>query len=286
MPFDLLTDFDWSHLFTWRTAINIVDIMIVAFFIYQLIKIVRGTRAIELLKGIGVILLLKLFSAVLQLNTTEFIVNFVIQWSALALIIIFQPELRRGLEHLGRGSVFGRRKKSNPSEVVVEDMAQAIQYMSKRRIGALISIEMESGLDEYIKTGISIGADISSELLINIFIPNTPLHDGAVIIKDFKVMTAASYLPLSESPAIPKKLGTRHRAAIGLSEVTDAITLIVSEETGEISIARSGNLITEMSSNDVVNYLNKELVMTEKEKETQGPLQRIIDSVWKGVSGK
>ncbi|MEC6748722.1 diadenylate cyclase CdaA [Marinilactibacillus sp. XAAS-LB27] len=286
MPFDLLTDFDWSHLFTWRTAINIVDIMIVAFFIYQLIKIVRGTRAIELLKGIGVILLLKLFSAVLQLNTTEFIVNFVIQWSALALIIIFQPELRRGLEHLGRGSVFGRRKKSNPSEVVVEDMAQAIQYMSKRRIGALISIEMESGLDEYIKTGISIGADISSELLINIFIPNTPLHDGAVIIKDFKVMTAASYLPLSESPAIPKKLGTRHRAAIGLSEVTDAITLIVSEETGEISIARSGNLITEMSSNDVVNYLNKELVMTEKEKETQGPLQRIIDSVRKGVSGK
>lgn len=286
MPFDLLADFNWSHLFTWRTAINIVDIMIVAFFIYQLIKIVRGTRAIELLKGIGVILLLKLFSAVLQLNTTEFIVNFVIQWSALALIIIFQPELRRGLEHLGRGSVFGRRKKSNPSEVVVEDMAQAIQYMSKRRIGALISIEMESGLDEYIKTGISIGADISSELLINIFIPNTPLHDGAVIIKDFKVMTAASYLPLSESPAIPKKLGTRHRAAIGLSEVTDAITLIVSEETGEISIARSGNLITEMSSNDVVNYLNKELVMTEKEKETQGPLQRIIDSVRKGVSGK
>ncbi|MFC6463959.1 diadenylate cyclase CdaA [Marinilactibacillus sp. GCM10026970] len=286
MPFDLLTDFDWSHLFTWRTAINIVDIMIVAFFIYQLIKIVRGTRAIELLKGIGVILLLKLFSAVLQLNTTEFIVNFVIQWSALALIIIFQPELRRGLEHLGRGSVFGRRKKSNPSEVVVEDMAQAIQYMSKRRIGALISIEMESGLDEYIKTGISIGADISSELLINIFIPNTPLHDGAVIIKDFKVMTAASYLPLSESSAIPKKLGTRHRAAIGLSEVTDAITLIVSEETGEISIARSGNLITEMSSNDVVDYLNKELVMSEKEKETQGPLQRVVDSVRKGVSGK
>ncbi|WP_208559369.1 diadenylate cyclase CdaA [Marinilactibacillus kalidii] len=286
MPFEGLADFDWSQLWTLRAAINVVDIMIVTFFIYQLIKIVRGTRAIELLKGIGVILLLKLFSAVLQLHTTEFIVNFVIQWSALALIIIFQPELRRGLEHLGRGSVFGRKRKSNPSEVVVEDLAQAIQYMSKRRIGALISIEMESGLDEYIKTGISIGADISSELLINIFIPNTPLHDGAVIIKNFKVMTAASYLPLSESPAIPKKLGTRHRAAIGLSEVTDAITLIVSEETGEISIARSGNLITEMTSNDVINYLNKELVMSEKEKETQGPIQRIINSVRKGVSGK
>lgn len=286
MPFDFIRNFDWSQFFTLRTGINIVDIIIVAFFIYQLIKIVRGTRAVELLKGIGVILLLKLFSMVLQLNTTEFIVDFVIQWSALALIIIFQPELRRGLEHLGRGSLFGRRKKSNPSEMVVDSLAQSIQYMSKRRIGALISIEMESGLDEYIKTGIPIGADISSELLINIFIPNTPLHDGAVIIKDFKVATAASYLPLSESPAIPKKLGTRHRAAIGLSEVTDAITLIVSEETGEISISRNGNLITEMSSNDVVEYLNKELVMTEKEKETQGPIQQIIESVWKGVSGK
>lgn len=286
MPFNFLSDFDWSQLLTLRTGINIVDIMIVAFFIYQLIKIVRGTRAIELLKGIGVILLLKLFSVLLQLHTTEFIVDFVIQWSALALIIIFQPELRRGLEHLGRGYLFGRRKKSNPSELVVSNLATAIQYMSKRRIGALISIEMESGLDEYIKTGIKIGADISSELLINIFIPNTPLHDGAVIIKDFKIVTAASYLPLSESPAIPKKLGTRHRAAIGLSEVTDAITLIVSEETGEISLARGGNLITEMDSNDVIDYLNKELVMSTKEKETQGPIQQIIEAVRKGVSGK
>lgn len=286
MPFDFIRNFNWSQLLTLRTGINIVDIIIVAFFIYQLIRIVRGTRAIELLKGIGVILLLKLFSMLLQLRTTEFIVDFVIQWSALALIIIFQPELRRGLEHLGRGSLFGRRKKSNPSEVVVESLATAIQYMSKRRIGALISIEMESGLDEYIKTGIPIGADISSELLINIFIPNTPLHDGAVIIKDFKVATAASYLPLSESPAIPKKLGTRHRAAIGLSEATDAITLIVSEETGEISLARGGNLITEMESSDVIDYLNKELVMSEKEKETQGPIQQIIEAVRKGVSGK
>lgn len=286
MPFDFFRDFDWSALIAWRTALNIIDIVIVAFFMYQLIKITKGTRAVELLKGIGVILLLKVFSFMFQLHTTEFVVDFVIQWSALALIIIFQPELRRGLEHLGRGSLFGRKRRSNPSEVIVDNLAHAIQYMGKRRIGALISIEMETGLEEYIATGILLNANLTSELLINIFIPNTPLHDGAVIIKDYTIATAASYLPLSESPAIPKKLGTRHRAAIGLSEVSDAITIIVSEETGEVSISRRGNLINDMSNEEVIEYLNKELVEPEKEKETQGTLQQMVDAVRKGVSGK
>lgn len=283
---EFLEKFEWVDLLSWRTGINIIDILIVAFFIYQLMRIVRGTRAVELLKGIGIILLLKFTSVFFQLNTTEFVIDFVIQWSTLALIIIFQPELRRGLEHLGRGSLFGRRRKANPSEVVVDSLTHSIQYMSKRRIGALISIEMETGLDEYIATGIPIRADLSSELLINIFIPNTPLHDGAVIIKDYRIATAASYLPLSESPAIPKKLGTRHRAAIGLSEVSDAITLVVSEETGEVSISRRGNLISDMSNEEVIEYLNKELVETEKEKETQGMLQQFIESIRNGVSGK
>lgn len=286
MPIEFITNFDWSRLLAWRTAVNIIDILIVAFFMYQLMRIVKGTRAVELLKGIGVILLLKVASVFLQLNTTEFVVDFVIQWSALALIIIFQPELRRGLEHLGRGSVFGRKRRSNPSEMIVDNLSHAIQYMGKRRIGALISIEMETGLDEYIATGIPINADLTSELLINIFIPNTPLHDGAVIIKNYKIATAASYLPLSESPAIPKKLGTRHRAAIGLSEVSDAITIIVSEETGEVSISRRGNLINAMTHDEVMNYLTRELVESEKEKETQGPIQRFVESVRKGVSGK
>ncbi|GEN49669.1 diadenylate cyclase CdaA [Alkalibacterium pelagium] len=286
MPLDSITNFDWSRLLAWRTAVNVIDILIVAFFIYQLMRIVKGTRAVELLKGIGVILLLKVISVFFQLYTTEFVVDFVIQWSALALIIIFQPELRRGLEHLGRGSLFGRKRRSNASEIIVDNLSHAIQYMSKRRIGALISIEMETGLDEYIATGIPLNAELSSELLINIFIPNTPLHDGAVIIKDYNIATAASYLPLSESPAIPKKLGTRHRAAIGLSEVSDAITIIVSEETGEVSISRRGNLINDMTQDEVLNYLTKELVESEKEKETQGPLQQIVEAVRKGVSSK
>lgn len=286
MPLDFITNFDWSRLLVWRTAVNVIDILIVAFFIYQLMRIVKGTRAVELLKGIGVILILKAISVIFRLYTTEFIVDFVIQWSALALIIIFQPELRRGLEHLGRGSLFGRKRRSTATEIIVDNLSHAIQYMSKRRIGALISIEMETGLDEYIATGIPLNAELSSELLINIFIPNTPLHDGAVIIKDYNIATAASYLPLSESPAIPKKLGTRHRAAIGLSEVSDAITIIVSEETGEVSISRRGNLINDMTQDEVLNYLTKELVESEKEKETQGPLQQIVEAVRKGVSSK
>ena len=286
MPLNFLENFDWMDLFSWRTAVNLVDIIIVAFFIYQLMRIVRGTRAVELLKGIGIILILKFISVIFQLNTTEFVVDFVIQWSALALIIIFQPELRRGLEHLGRGTIFGRKRRINPSERIVDNLSYAIQYMGKRRIGALISLEMDTGLEEYIATGIPIDAELSSELLINIFIPNTPLHDGAVIIKDYKIATAASYLPLSESPAIPKKLGTRHRAAIGLSEVSDAITIIVSEETGEVSITRRGNLISDMSNEEVVKYLNKELVETEKEKETRSLLQQFVEAIRKGVSGK
>jgi len=263
MPFD----FSWEALISWQTVTSIIDVLIVSVFIYQLIKIVRGTKVNELLKGIFVILFIKFLSSVFQLQTTEYIIDFVIQWSALALIIIFQPELRRGLEHLGRGSLFGKKRRVNPSEKLVDDLNKSLQYMSKRKIGALIAIEMETGMEEYIETGIPMGSEISSELLINIFIPNTPLHDGAVIIKDYNIASAASYLPLSESSAIPKKLGTRHRAAIGLSEVTDAITLIVSEETGEISITHRGDIISGFSEEELITYLNKNIVENDVEEE-------------------
>lgn len=277
-------EFDWSQLLSWRTLINIIDILIVAFFILQLMKLVKGTRALQLLKGIGVILLIKVVSFFFQLHTTEYVVDFVINWSALALIIIFQPELRRALEHIGRGSLFNRRKKRNPGEDLIQALTKSTQYMSKRRIGALISIEMATGLEEFIDTGTKLDAEISPELLINIFIPNTPLHDGAVIIRNYEIAAAASYLPLSESAAIPKKLGTRHRAAIGLSEVSDAITIVVSEETGDISVARSGNLITEMSQEEFEQYLVRELIVEEEAKE--GPLQSFIESIRSGVAGK
>lgn len=275
---------DWSQLVTWRNFINVVDILVVAFFIYQLIKILRGTRAVQLLKGIAVIMLIKVASFFLELQTVDWIVDLVIQWSVLAMIIIFQPEMRRGLEHLGRGSIFNRTKrKINPGENLVQQLAKAVQYMAKRRIGALISIQMDIELDEFIGTGISLDADISSELLINIFIPNTPLHDGAVIIRDYKIASAASYLPLSESTLISKELGTRHRAAIGLSEVTDAVTIIVSEETGGVSISYKGELLRELSKEDFEKFLSKNLIVVEEE-EKKNILQEMVDSFKKGAS--
>lgn len=277
---------DWSLLFTWRSFVNLIDILIVAFFIYQLIIVVRGTRAVQLLKGISIIVLIKIGSYFFQLQTVEWIVDLVIQWAVLALIIIFQPEMRRGLEHLGRGSLFNRmKKKKDPGEELVSSILKSVQYMSKRRIGALMAIEMETGLEEYINTGIPLSADISGELLINIFIPNTPLHDGAVIIQDFKIASAASYLPLSESSLISKELGTRHRAAIGLSEVSDALTIIVSEETGGVSITQNGNLYRDLSKEDFEVFLTKTLV-TNDEEQISNPIQTFFNIFKKGASKK
>lgn len=272
-----------ENLWSLKFFISMIDIFIVTFFIYQLIKLLRGTRATELLKGILVIVMIKVFSTFFQLYTTEYIIDFVIQWSAIALIVIFQPELRRTLEHLGRGTLFTSEKKMNPSKEAIEDIGEAVEYMSKRHIGALISIEMKAPLTEFIKTGIPIHAEISSELLINTFIPNTPLHDGAVIIKDYQIATAASYLPLSESPTIPKKYGTRHRAAIGLSEETDAITIVVSEETGDISIAHRSSMTTDLSKQDVINYLEKYYLNKDQEDNNKGLLGWIHQWFEKGV---
>lgn len=284
--FTWLENIEWSNFWAWITVANIIDIFIVAFFIYQLIRIAQGTKATELLKGILVIILIKFVSNLFQLHTTEYIVDFVIQWSAIALIVIFQPELRRGLQHIGRGSLFSIRKEANPVEAAIDEITDAVQYMERRHIGALISIERESPLNEYIKTGIELDAKISTEIIINAFIPNTPLHDGAMIISDLHIASAASYLPLSESAAIPKKYGTRHRAAIGLSEETDAITLVVSEETGSVSIAHRSNLITDMTIEDLKAYLVEELVPKEEEKEPSklsAFLNDVIESIRKAV---
>lgn len=260
-------NFEWSQLFTLRTLINVVDIIIVAFLIYQVLKLFKNTRAVQLLNGILIIIGVKLVSSFVGLQTTEWIVDFVIQWSAIALIVIFQPELRKALEHIGRGNVFDRNSKGNISqdEHIVNEMVEAIRYMARRKIGALISIEKDSGLDEYAATGIHLDSTITSQLLINIFIPNTPLHDGAVIVQNHKITSAASYLPLSENPSVPKKYGTRHRAAIGLSEVTDAVTIIVSEETGDISISNKGKLLADLDIDDTRDYLINEFVVEDEE---------------------
>lgn len=284
-----LESFEWANLWSWASLISVVDILIVSFFIYQLIRIAQGTRATELLKGILVIILIKFLSTFFQLRTTEYIVDFIIQWSAIALIVIFQPEMRRGLQHIGRGSLFSIRKKTNPIDVTIAEIAEAVQYMSRRHIGALISIEMKSPLSEYIKTGVLIDARISSEIIINTFIPNTPLHDGAMIISDYVIASAASYLPLSESPAIPKKFGTRHRAAIGLSEETDAITIVVSEETGTISIAHRSNLMTDLTVEDMRDYLKMQLKPHTESDDTTSIIERLnnfINAIQNALRGE
>ena len=210
----------------------------------------------------------------------------VINWGIIAIIVIFQPEIRRGLEHLGRGYLFtSYNKKENNEEKMVEALDQAIQYMSKRRIGALITIQQNTGLEDYIETGIPIDADITGELLINIFIPNTPLHDGAVIIRNNRIAVAAAYLPLSDNSMIPKKLGTRHRAAVGISEVTDAITIVVSEETGGVTITRNSQFMLDLTREEYLKYLNAQLVPKEEEEKPKW-YQRIVNHVWNWGSNK
>lgn len=252
-----------SNMTFWDYVVNLLDILLVWFIIYKLFNIIRGTKAIQLLKGIFVIIVVRSLSGFLGLNTLQWLMDQVVTWGVLAIIIIFQPELRRALEQLGRGKLFTRNisPEDNIQEHLVEEIVKASAYMAKRRIGALISVEKETGLGDYIETGIPLEAQISSELLINIFIPNTPLHDGAVILQDNKVQAAACYLPLSESPFISKELGTRHRAAIGISEVTDCITIVVSEETGSISVTKSGELYRDLDIETFKEMLLNELVL-------------------------
>jgi len=239
--------------FTDLTPVNIIfsllDVILVWYVIYKILTLIRGTKAVQLLKGLFVIIIARIATEVFGLDTLGWMLQEVIDWGFLAIIIIFTPEIRRALEQIGRGRLFQRSVNQLEEEQarLIESMKKAVSYMAKRRIGALISIEKETGLNEYIETGIRLDANISSELIINTFIPNTPLHDGAMIIQKNRIAAAACYLPLSESTLISKELGTRHRAALGLSEVTDAIVVVVSEETGAISIAVNGNLHRNLS---------------------------------------
>ncbi len=239
---------------------EIIDILLVTYVIYKIIMLIRGTKAVQLLKGITVIIAAWFLSSFFELNTLHWILERVVLYGLLAIIIIFQPELRRALEQLGRGRLFARTAvEEEETNKMVEAIIKSSSYMGKRRIGALISIERETGLNDYVETGIPMNAKLTSELLINIFIPNTPLHDGAVILKKDEILAAACYLPLSESPFISKELGTRHRAALGISEVTDSLTLIVSEETGSISLTKNGELHRNLSEEVLRDLLNAEL---------------------------
>ena len=235
---------EWTELLN---PIHILDIAIVAIFIYKLISMVKGTRAVQLIKGLLLLLVLTAVSSssVLGLNTVNWILEQIKTMLLIAIPVVFQPELRRALEQLGNSSFIPGSKKSREDTEVVRIVDQLVPFLaeaSRTHTGVLLALQREVGLGEYVNTGIKINGNLTSQLLGNIFIVNTPLHDGAVIIEDDVILAASCYLPLSENINISKALGTRHRAGIGLSEVSDALVCIVSEETGAISIAEGGKL--------------------------------------------
>lgn len=249
---------DWS----WSTIVKeFVDIAIVSYIIYKFILLVRGTRAVQLLKGIVVLLAVWAISYIFELLTLQWLMNQLFFYGVLAVFIIFQPELRRALEQLGRGKIFtiGSSEEDQAFNERIEHIIRALQHLAARRIGALIVFERETGLSEYIESGTKLESQISTELLVNLFIPNTPLHDGAVIIRGHQIMAAGCYLPLSENPFISKELGTRHRAAIGMSEVSDAISVTVSEETGQISLSIHGQMVRDIKEESLISKLHEEL---------------------------
>lgn len=278
--------FNFSNLFTWNNFSIALDILIIWYLVYRLIMLIRGTKAVQLAKGIVFIFIVRIIAGLLQLHAVTYIVDQIVSWAVIGIIVIFQPEIRRGLERLGRTPIFSGRGESAHAKSVkmVQELDKAIQYMSKRRIGALITIQQDTGLDDYIETGIKLDADITGELLINIFIPNTPLHDGAVIINNNRIAVAAAYLPLSDSSMIPKRLGTRHRAAVGISEVTDAVTIVVSEETGGVTITKNGHFLLDLTREEYLKYLNAQLVPKEEKKIPW--IRRVINKVWKWGAGR
>ena len=220
-----------------------LDIYFVWLIIYYLLKLIKANvRAIQILKGLVLIYLIDLLSSRLELHALNQLVGYAITWGILAIIIIFQPEIRGGLEQIGRNSMINRSKNNLESRGIVNILCESIEFLAKRRIGALVVIERDVKLDEFIYPSTLMESQISRELLTTIFIPTTPLHDGAVILREEKILCAGAYLPSTKREDISKSFGTRHRAAIGISEISDSITLTVSEETGLFSIAYNGVL--------------------------------------------
>lgn len=229
------------------TPQDIVDIVILTFAVYQLIKITRETRAFQLLKGFGVLIVVAQISEWLSLSVFSWVLNSVLNYGVLAMVILFQPELRRALERLGSGTIIDAQTLTGAAEEeerirTADEITRAVQNLAKKRTGALIAIQRSNTLGSILESGTVLDAQLTSALLENIFTPNTPLHDGAVIVRGNRIAAAGCFLPLTTNTQIEQELGTRHRAAIGMSETTDAIVIIVSEETGIISFAEGGRL--------------------------------------------
>lgn len=245
--------------------IDIIEIILISFFVYQFMVWIKSTRAYTVLKGLLIIVVFLLIAYIFKMTTILWIVSNLASALITAVVVIFQPELRKVVEQLGQKRIMaaiipfdsGKEVKERFTDKTVNELVRACFDMGEVKTGALIVIEQEIRLDEYIRTGINVDAVLSSQLLINIFEHNTPLHDGAVIVRGNRVVAATCYLPLSDNMELSKQLGTRHRAGVGISEVTDSVTIIVSEETGQISVAQDGRLMRAITSSDLRDILEK-----------------------------
>ena len=236
MSFDLLKYFD---------ILSILDIAIVAYLIYRVLMLIQGTRAVQLLKGVLFLLAAAFICRWLGLYTINWLLDKLISVGLIAIPVVFQPELRKALEQLGRGKFFSQPVfflEEKDKLRVIEEINKAVVMFSKNKIGALIVIEKEIGLQDYIASGITMNAVVSAELLVNVFIPNTPLHDGAAIVRGNQIIAANCLLPLTDNEWVSRELGTRHRSALGITEVSDAVAIVVSEETGVISLTSGGKI--------------------------------------------
>ncbi len=246
----------------WSLITKIIDISIVWFMLYYLLKNIKNNvKLVLIVKGVVSILVIKVVSDLLNLYTIGLLLEYVIEWGPLALIVLFQPEIRNVLESIGRSQLLGRHKvlSIDEREKVVFEIMDAIEYLRKNRIGALIVIERDMSLQEYIAPATKIYADLTSPLLGTIFFTNSPLHDGGVIIQGNRVTCAGAVFKTSMNPSLGKKLGTRHRAALGIAEESDALALVVSEETGRISIANDNKLFYNLSLDEFRKMLVEEL---------------------------
>jgi len=268
----------WDSLLAspWTAIVHLIDIALVIYIIYHLSKSLAGTKIMTLIKGVFLFVLAQIVAGLVGLQTISWLMNLIMSYAVIAAVVIFAPEFRAMLEKLGRTTHIFSGPAMTSEEMVLESIVKAVKYMSPRKIGALVAIEGARTLQEYRSTGIELDATVSGELLINIFIPNTPLHDGAVIIKDNKVAVASAYFPLSEIAGISKEFGTRHRAAIGLSEVSDAFVFVVSEETGGLSIAVNGNFRQNLTMEEFEASLRSHLIS-----ESETPT-----SWWKRLGGQ
>ncbi len=246
----------------WSLFTKILDICIVWFLFYFILKNIRNNvKMVLIVKGVLLVICIEIISKILDLYTVGLLLEYVVEWGPLAIIVIFQPEIRNMLESIGRTQLLGRHKvlTGDEREKMISEIMKSIEYLKRNRIGALIVIERDVSLQDYINRATKIYADISSELLSNLFFPNSPLHDGGVIIQGDKITCAGAVFRTSMNPSVSKKLGTRHRAALGIAEEYDAIALVVSEETGKISIAVDGELHYNMTLDDFRMMLIDEL---------------------------